>query len=205
MTPAPQPKVLVIEDEQPVRDSFRNFLEDQLYTVFEASNGREGIELFDECQPDIALIDLRMPVMNGHQVLEKLSRKAPDTPLIIVSGTGHIGDTVEALHLGAWDYLLKPVTDLSMLEHAIRQALERTRLIRENREYQQHLEEQVEGRTRELNEKVVELTRFNRMAVGRERRIIELKRQINKLLGELGREPQYKSPDIVEEDPSLID
>ncbi|MEA2068315.1 MAG: response regulator [Verrucomicrobiota bacterium] len=205
MTATPQPKVLVIEDEQPVRDSFRNFLEDQSYTVFEASNGREGLELFDKCQPDIVLIDLRMPVMNGHQVLEKLSPKAPDTPLIIVSGTGHIGDTVEALHLGAWDYLLKPVTDLSMLKHAITQALERARLIRENRDYQQHLEEQVEERTRELNEKVAELTRFNRMAVGRERRIIELKRQINNLLGELDREPQYKSPDIIEEDPSLID
>ena len=205
MSPTPRPKVLVIEDEEPVRESFRNFLEDQDYDVFEATNGREGIALFAQCQPDIVLGDLRMPVMNGHQVLEKLVPQAPDTPLIIVSGTGHIGDTVEALHLGAWDYLLKPVTDLNMLEHAITNALERARLIEENRAYQTGLEMQVEERTRELNEKVAELTRFNKMAVGRERRIIELKRQINKLLLELGRDPQYKSPDVIEEDPSLLD
>lgn len=205
MSPTPRPKVLVIEDEEPVRESFRNFLEDQDYDVFEATNGREGIALFAQCQPDIVLVDLRMPVMNGHQVLEKLVPQAPDTPLIIVSGTGHIGDTVEALHLGAWDYLLKPVTDLNMLEHAITNALERARLIEENRAYQTGLEMQVEERTRELNEKVAELTRFNKMAVGRERRIIELKRQINKLLLELGRDPQYKSPDVIEEDPSLLD
>jgi DNA-binding NtrC family response regulator len=205
MTSQPHPKVLVIEDEQPVRDSFRNFLEDQLYEVFEAANGREGIELFHACKPDVALIDLRMPEMNGHQVLERLAPEAPDTPLIIVSGTGHIGDTVEALHLGAWDYLLKPVTDLSMLDHAITKALERARLIRENRAYQAGLEKLVEERTLELNTKVEELTRFNKLAVGRERRIIELKRQINKLQGELGREPQYESPDLIEEAPNLID
>jgi len=205
MSHTPRPKVLVIEDEEPVRESFRNFLEDQDYEVFEATNGREGIALFAQCQPDIVLVDLRMPVMNGHQVLEKLVPQAPDTPLIIVSGTGHIGDTVEALHLGAWDYLLKPVTDLNMLEHAITNALERARLIEENRAYQKGLEMQVEERIRELNEKVAELTRFNKMAVGRERRIIELKRQINKLLLELGRDPQYKSPDVIEEDPSLLD
>ena len=205
MSQTPRPKVLVIEDEDPVRESFRNFLEDQDYEVFDAANGREGVELFGQCQPDVVLIDLRMPTMNGHQVLEKLAPQAPDTPLIIVSGTGHIGDTVEALHLGAWDYLLKPVTDLNILEHAITKALERARLIVENRAYQQGLEAQVEERTRELNDKVGELTRFNKMAVGRERRIIELKRQINKLLAELGREPQYKSPDVIEEDPSLLD
>jgi DNA-binding NtrC family response regulator len=205
MTSHPQPKVLVIEDEEPVRDSFRNFLEDQGYEVFEAANGREGIELFQTCQPDVVLIDLRMPEMNGHQVLERLAPAAPDTPLIIVSGTGHIGDTVEALHLGAWDYLLKPVTDLSMLDHAITKALERARLIRENRAYQEGLEKLVEERTLELNVKVEELTRFNNMAVGRERRIIELKRQINKLQSELGRKPQYESPEMIEEDPNLID
>ncbi|WP_372846270.1 response regulator [Pontiella sp.] len=206
MSPDPQPrKVLVIEDETPVRESFRNFLEDQLYTVFEASNGQDGIELFERCQPDVVLIDLRMPVMNGHQVLEKLVTQSPDTPLIIVSGTGHIGDTIEALHLGAWDYLLKPVTDLNMLDHAIKTALERARLIAENRQYQQDLEKLVEERTSDLNGKIEELTRINRMALGRERRIIELKRQINNLHAELGRGPQYGSPDLVAEDPSLLD
>ena len=74
MTSHPQPKVLVIEDEEPVRDSFRNFLEDQGYEVFEAANGREGIELFQTCQPDVVLIDLRMPEMNGHQCFFEMKK-----------------------------------------------------------------------------------------------------------------------------------
>ncbi|MEE9369667.1 MAG: response regulator [Pontiella sp.] len=197
--------VLVIEDEEPIRESFRNYLEDLFYTVYEASNGREGLDLFKQYNPDVVILDLRMPEVNGHQVLEELSEQSSDTPLIVVSGTGNIGDTVEALHLGAWDYLLKPVSDLSMLEHSIKKVLERAQLIRENRDYQLHLEDKVESRTKALSEKVEEMSRFNRMALGRERRIIELKRQINSLLRELGREQQYKSPDIIDEDPGLIE
>jgi DNA-binding NtrC family response regulator len=198
-------KVLVIEDEEPIRDSFRNFLEDQSYTVGTASDGREGLELFEQQQPDVVILDLRMPEMNGHEVLKRLSAQSSDIPLIVVSGTGQIGDAIEALHLGAWDYLLKPVADLNMLQHAISRVMERARLIRENRDHQAHLKETVEHRTRELTGKIEEMTRFNRMAMGRERRIIELKRQINSLLEELGREPQYKSPDVIDEDPSLIE
>ena len=197
--------VLIIDDEEAVRDSFRNFLEDLSYTVHAAINGREGLALFDQHHPNVVVLDLRMPEMNGHEVLEKLAEQSPETPIIVVSGTGHIGDTVESLHLGAWDYLLKPVNDLSMLEHAIKKALDRARLILENRNYQLHLKDEVESRTKELTEKVEEMTRFNRMAVGRERRIIELKRQINGLLNELDREHQYKSPDVIDEDPSLLE
>jgi DNA-binding NtrC family response regulator len=203
MTSPTQPKVLVIEDEKPVRDSFRNFLEDLNYSVAEAVNGVEGLKQFEAFLPDVVLIDLRMPEMNGTEVLARLSKESPDTPLIVVSGTGHIGDTIEALHLGAWDYMLKPVSDLSMLEHAINKALERARLIRENRAYQLHLEAEVQRRTGELHEKMEEMSRFNKMAVGRERRIIELKRQINRLLDELGRPPQYKSPEIIDEETEL--
>ncbi len=198
-------KVLVIDDEQPVRDSFRNFLEDQSYTVITATGGSKGLSLFNEHLPDVVILDLRMPEVSGHQVLKILSEQSPDTPLIVVSGTGHIGDTVDALHLGAWDYLLKPVSDLSMLEHSVERVLERAALIRENRGHQRNLKAEVNRQTKKLTEKIAEMSRFNRMAVGRERRIIELKRQINLLLVELERKPQYKSPDVIDEDSSLIE
>ena len=146
-----------------------------------------------------------MPKVDGHQVLAKLSVDSPDTPVIVISGTGRIDDTVQALHLGAWDYILKPVTDLSMVEHAITKALERARLLRQTREHQQHLEEEVARRTAELTQKMAEMTRFNRMAIGRERRVIELKRLVNTLLDELGRKPRFKSPEMLDADPSLID
>ncbi|VGO21290.1 response regulator [Pontiella sulfatireligans] len=198
-------KILVIDDDTAVRESFCFYLEDLEYAVVQATNGREGLKLFEKAAPDIVMVDLRMPDMDGHQVLEKLSQTVPDMPLIVVSGTGRISDTVKALHNGAWDYILKPVNDLSILSHSIEKALERARLLHENRDHQQQLEQEVERRTRELTEKIEEMTRFNRMAAGREHRIIELKRQINALLGELGRPAKYQSPDMIEEDQNSVD
>lgn len=200
-----QALVLVIEDEKPVRDSFREYLTDRGYRVSEAADGVEGLKQFKERTPDIVLLDLRMPEMDGHEVLRRLSAESPDTPLVVVSGTGDIHDTINALHLGAWDYLHKPITDLNILDHSIAQALEKARLIAENREHQRSLEEQVERRTRELTTKMEELERFNKLAIGRERRIIELKRLINELLGELGRAPRFESPEKIDADPSQID
>ena len=203
MSSASPIKVLIIEDERPVRESFKLFLEDLDYTVLEADDGAHGIEQFNLHKPDIVLTDLRMPNVDGHTVLKTLAEQSPDTPLIVASGTGNITDTVQALQLGAWDYLLKPVADLSILEHALTKSLDRARLLKENRDHQRHLESEVQRRTQQLTDKLKEITRFNKLAVGRERRIIELKRQINDLLEELGRKPKYKSPDLLnkESDP----
>ena len=201
----PALRILVVDDDTTVRESLRLYLEDLDHTVLEAADGREGLEQFRRESPDLALIDLRMPVLDGLRVLEQLTRDAPETPLIVISGTGRIGDTVEALRLGAWDYILKPIDDLSILDHAIAKAMERAQLLRENKKHRQHLEEEVERRTRELTEKMEEMTRFNHMAVDREKRIIELKRLVNSLLSELGREPRFKSPDMLEPNPSLLD
>ncbi len=196
-------KVLIIEDEAPIRESFRHFLEDQSYTVLEASEGEEGLTLFTKHQPDVVILDLRMPKMSGHDVMRGISARSPTTPMIVASGTADIADTVEALRLGAWDYILKPVSDLAILEHSIKQVLERARMLTENLKYQEALEDEVERRTRELTNKMEEMSRFNKMAMGRERRIIELKRQINELLIELGRQPKFKSPNLIEKESSL--
>lgn len=205
MSETPQIKILIIEDERPVRESFRYYLEDLNYAVLEAEDGEQGLELFNHYKPDIVITDLRMPNVGGHAVLAELAKRAPDIPLIVISGTGNISDTVEALHLGAWDYLLKPISDLNILKHAITKSLDRARLLKENREYQLNLEKEVSRRTQELTDKVKEMTRFNKMAVGRERRIIELKRIINELQDELNREPMFKSPDLIKKDSSLIE
>ncbi|QBG48759.1 response regulator [Verrucomicrobia bacterium S94] len=205
MSQDPPIKILIMEDERPVRESFRLFLEDLNYRVAEAEDGNEGLSLFERFKPDVVILDLRMPRMNGHEVMQRLSEQSPATPLIVVSGTGNITDAVEALHLGAWDYILKPIPDLNILEHTIQQVLERSRALTRNQEYQEKLEQEVERRTKELTDKIEEMSRFNKMAMGRERRIIELKRMINDLLAELGRPPKFKSPDLVDEDPDLIE
>ena len=205
MSSASQIKILVIEDERPVRESFRFFLEDLEYTVLEAVDGAHGIEQFNRHKPDLVITDLRMPKLDGYAVLERLAAQSPDTPLIVASGTGNIADTVQALRLGAWDYLLKPITDLSILEHALSKSLDRARLLKENRDHQRHLESEVQRRTQQLTEKLDEITRFNKLAVGRERRMIELKRQINELLNELGRKSKYKSPDLLNNESNPIE
>lgn len=146
------PVVLTIEDEKSVRDSFRLYLEDYDYVVLEAENGREGLELFERDKPDLVLLDLRMPEVDGLDVLSTVRELSPDTPVIVVSGAGMIKDAVKALQLGAWDYLLKPIEDLSILRHSVEVALERARLIQENRAYQEHLEKEVAKRTAALKQ-----------------------------------------------------
>ena len=133
------------------------FLEDYDYQIFEAENGREGLEIFSREKPDLVLCDLRMPEVDGLEVIHKIKDESPNTPIIVVSGTGIIADAVEAIRCGAWNYLLKPIQDMSVLLHAINQAMERSRLIVENRSYQEHLEEEVTKRTQALQQAVKDL------------------------------------------------
>ena len=145
-------KILTIDDEEGLRRSFRMFFEDEDYLVFEASNGREGIEVCREVLPDIVLVDLRMPEMDGLAVIEVLTKEFPELPIIVVSGTGVLEDAIGAIRAGATDYITKPVTDLLVLGHTVEQALFKAELIKENRSYQENLEELVEQRTNELRQ-----------------------------------------------------
>ncbi len=157
MEPRKSPVILTIDDEEDIRDSFRLFLEDFDFQVLEAENGRDGLEIFHREQPDLVLCDLRMPEVDGLEVLEHIKQTSPDTPVVVVSGTGIIGDAIDAIHKGAWNYLLKPIQDMSVLLHAINQAIERSRLIVENRIYQENLEEEVTKRTEALQKAVKDL------------------------------------------------
>lgn len=133
-------KVLVIDDEPLVRESIAVYLEDSGYDIVEAQDGGQGIELFSATKPDVVLCDLRMPGMDGLEVLKKMTQLSPDTPVIIVSGAGQIHDVVEALRLGALDYIVKPVTDMAVLENAVVNALRRHELEEQNRSYRNELE-----------------------------------------------------------------
>ncbi len=138
------PVVLTIDDDQAVRESLANFLEDFGYNVLQAEDGEHGLEVFAAEHPDLILVDLRMPRMDGLQVLAQVQKLSPQTPVMVVSGAGDIRDVVEALRRGAWDYLVKPIQDMNILLHSVETCLERAHLQRQNREYQQSLEESLE-------------------------------------------------------------
>lgn len=143
-------KILIIDDESTVRDSFAEYLADLNFEVVTAENGRIGLELIEIERPQMIILDLRMPELDGFEVLKHSRDIAPDTPKIVISGANRIEDVVKALRYGAWDYLVKPVQDLSILEHTVKNGLEKARLVQENRNYQDHLEELVQERTRDL-------------------------------------------------------
>lgn len=132
--------ILTIDDERFVRESIAAYLEDSGFEMLEAADGREGVEVFRREKPDLVLCDLRMPEMDGMKVLEIITEESPETPVIMISGAGLINDVLEALRLGAWDYLVKPISDLEVLEHTVTGVLHRAKLEQENRQYKEELE-----------------------------------------------------------------
>ncbi len=134
-------RILSVDDDPDIRKRISTYLEDSGFIVFEASNGKEALNLFASKKPDLVLCDLIMPEMSGLELLEILKKESPETPIIVVSATEVMGDVIEALRLGAWDYIVKPITNMAVLEHAVCRALERGRLVIENRNYRAQLEE----------------------------------------------------------------
>ena len=133
-------EILIIEDDVLLRRVMLRYLERLGYAVCTAGDGQSGIDSCRSRQPSLVLCDLRMPGMDGLEVLGVLGREFPELPVIVVSGMGEIGDAIAALKAGAWDYLTKPIKSFAVLDHAVRVALERASLRSENRSYREHLE-----------------------------------------------------------------
>lgn len=142
--------LLTIDDDERLRRSIRIYFEDSGVKVFEAADGQAGLEMFRAHQPDIVLVDLSMPVMDGLEFIDQLRQEAPDQPVIVISGTGNLQNAVDAVHMGVWDFVTKPILSMAALEHTVRRCVERARLRYENEQYRLHLEQLVEARTEEL-------------------------------------------------------
>ena len=149
--------VLTVDDDEFVREILAAYLEDSGYGVLQAENGLLGLEAFRREKPDLVMLDLRMPEMDGLEVLGFITKESPDTPVILVSGMGTIGDAIKALKLGAWDYIAKPIHDMGVLEHAVNKALERAEFLEQRKKYRAHLEEEVKKRTAEVEQRRLEL------------------------------------------------
>lgn len=133
ISPRFKPKsVLIIEDEEMLRLTLGDHLKDQGIEVFEADNGQRGLELYYKHKPALITLDLKMPLLNGHEVLSAIRQHDLDIPVIIISGQGQFNDVVQALKNGASDYLEKPIADLTLVDHAIAMASERIELRNSN-------------------------------------------------------------------------
>lgn len=154
-------KLLIIDDDPVVRESVSVYLEDSGFAVHEAEDGFQGLEMFRKNKPDVLLLDLRMPGLDGLDVLAKVHREDHNVPVIVITGVGVLQDAVTAIRHGAFDFVTKPITDLSVLEHSVQNALRQTRLQRENQAYRTHLEQEVSAKTQTLEERTRELEKIN--------------------------------------------
>jgi DNA-binding NtrC family response regulator len=153
--------ILIVDDEPVIRESVSVYLQDSGFTVIEANNGQTGVAVFREKKPDLMLLDLRMPGMDGLEVLTVVTRESPNMPVIVISGAGVLQDAVEALRLGAADFITKPIRDMAVLEHTVRITLERSRLRAENVKYHEFLEAEVALRTADLAKRTEALETAN--------------------------------------------
>lgn len=133
-------KLLVIDDDDAVRTSLVAYLEDAGFCALEASNGARGVQAFEREQPDLVICDLGTLQPEGLELIRQFVEHASEVPVIVISSAGVMSEAVEALRMGAADYLVKPLDDLAMLEHSVRRSLDRARLRQENRRYRERLE-----------------------------------------------------------------
>ncbi len=124
--------VLVVDDEEAIRESLRMILEYEGYRVREAGNGAEGLEAIRKAAPDAVLLDIKMPEMDGLQVLKAIQDRGYDMPVLIITGHGDVATAVEATQGGAFDFFEKPLQRERVLV-SLRNAVDSYRLLQENR------------------------------------------------------------------------
>ncbi len=137
------PTILIVDDERPIRRTLREILEYEDYDVEEAEDGEQALAMLRKGRYDLALLDIKMPKIDGLDVLRMATDEVPETPVIMISGHGTIETAVEATRRGAFDFIEKP-PDLNRLLVAVRNALDRGQLAVENRRMKQVLTEQQE-------------------------------------------------------------
>ncbi len=125
-------KILVVDDQQSIRDTLKDILEYESHTVVLAENGKAAIDAFHSDLFDLVLTDIKMPEIDGLELLATLQAERPDVPVIMISGHGSIDTAVDAIKKGAYDFIEKPI-DLNRLLITVRNALEKGSLVVETK------------------------------------------------------------------------
>jgi signal transduction histidine kinase len=143
--------ILIVDDEEGIRKVLGISLSDMGYKVISAENGETALVLFRNIKPQIVLTDIKMPNMDGIELLRSLKKEAPDTEVIMITGHGDIDLAIKSLKFEATDFVTKPVND-EVLEIALKRAEERISMKQQIREYTENLEHLVEEKSRKLVE-----------------------------------------------------
>jgi serine phosphatase RsbU (regulator of sigma subunit) len=131
----------VVDDTEHVRSVLVTQLRHLGHSATAAADGELGLAELRRELPDLVLCDMRMPNMDGLEFMRVVRDEFPGLPVIVMSGAGLLGDAIGALKLGAWDYIAKPIEGIEVLDHAVSKALEKARLLEENKRYRVHLEQ----------------------------------------------------------------
>jgi putative two-component system response regulator len=143
-------QVLVIDDERSIRESIADYLEDIGCRPYQASDGASAIRMIESSSFDAIVVDLTMPGIDGYDVVKYVASTKPEVPVIVLSGIGIIDRAMESIRYGAWDYISKPLSRMEVLGMALGRGFEKAGLLKENRMYKEHLEEEVEKKTAQI-------------------------------------------------------
>ena len=155
--------ILIIDDEKSIRGTLKEILEYEKYQVDEAEDGMKGLALMEKKRYDIVLCDIKMPKMDGMEVLSKIREKGMDSPVVMISGHGNVETAVESLKNGAFDFIEKPL-DLNRVLVTIRNAMDQSTLVAETKVLK-----------RKINKKL------STDIIGEGKAIAEIKAMINKV------------------------
>jgi PAS domain S-box-containing protein len=145
-------KLLLIDDEEPAREIVGMSLRSDGYQVLTAEDGKGGLEVFGKESPPIVLTDIKMPGMDGIEVLKRIKEISPETEVIVISGHGDMDLAIQSLQLEASDFVIKPIVE-EALSVALRRAREKLRMRRMLKEYTNNLENKVKEATQELRDR----------------------------------------------------
>ena len=146
------PAILVVDDDPGIRGTLKKRLVSWGFRVTTAEHGDQALAIMQDAVPDLLVTDLFMPKMTGFDLMRHVRETLPELPVIVMSGQGEVRDVIQALRLGAWDYIYKPVEEMSFLRITIERVLEKARLKEENNAYRNRLEELVAQKSAELLE-----------------------------------------------------
>jgi YesN/AraC family two-component response regulator len=141
--------ILLVDDEEGIRKVLGIALSDKGYKVVTAENGREALQIFRKVRPSVVITDIKMPKIDGIELLRLIKQEDPDTEVIMITGHGDLDLAIKSVKYEATDFVTKPIND-EILEIALKRARERIAMRQQISQYTQNLEQLVDEKSRKL-------------------------------------------------------